>query len=108
MLAVGFPKLNNGFRLFRIADDKVADDKARYRVRIAANRGCPLAGRRDAILLSPRRGETLKNDGGRAASLSFIYNPHLIIIQSYAHHARKVGTHPSRLAGERATNDRRR
>lgn len=48
----------------------------------------------------PSRPFTLKNDSARPASLNFIYNPHLIIIQPHAHHARTRWGYPLRLAGK--------
>jgi len=48
----------------------------------------------------PSRPFALKNDSARPESLNFIYNPHLIIIQPHAHHARTRWGYPLRLAGK--------
>lgn len=65
--------------------------------RSQANHGYSLAEHHAVI---PSRPFTLKNDSARPASLNFIYNPHLIIIQPHAHHARTRWGYPLRLAGK--------
>lgn len=66
-------------------------------MQITGNHGYFLAKRHAAIPSCPF---ALKNDGARPASLNFIYNPHLIIIQPHAHHARTRWGYPLRLAGK--------
>lgn len=66
-------------------------------MQIAGKRGYSLAEHHAVI---PSRPFALKNDSARPASLNFIYNPHLIIIQPHAHHACTRWGYPLRLVGK--------
>lgn len=99
-----FFKTNNQDNKSSYSKSLTRNDEVNCRVQIVSNREYSFAGRRD--ILSSLRGETLKNDGAAPASLSFIYNPHFIIIRPHTHRTR--WGYPFQISRGRVTNDWRR